>query len=63
VELAPLPSGGTQQVFLQGYADLGGFSVDAKSDWQLSGVLAYQYTPKIAFVGGWGRLSLSEART
>jgi hypothetical protein len=46
------------QVFVQVYGDYGGFGVGAKSDWQVVGLLGYQYNATTSFFGGYRYLSV-----
>jgi hypothetical protein len=46
------------QFFAQVYADVGGFGVGAKLDWQVVGILGYQYSPTTSFFGGYRYLAV-----
>lgn len=47
------------KVYVQLYGDLGGFGVGAKSDWQVVGLLGYQYDATKSFFGGYRYLAVN----
>jgi hypothetical protein len=52
----------TPQLFFQAYADVGGFGVGAKSDWQLAGLIGYDYNKTVTFFGGYRYLAVNYDR-
>ena len=52
----------TPQFYAQFYGDYGGFSVGARSDWQVQGILGYQYSPTTSFFAGYRYLSVDYNR-
>ena len=52
----------TPQFYLQAYADAGGFGVGAKSDWQIAGLVGYEYSRNVTFFGGYRHLAVDYDR-
>jgi hypothetical protein len=52
----------TPEFYLQFYGDIGGFGVAAKSDWQVAGLIGYQYNPSATFFAGYRYLSVDYNR-
>jgi hypothetical protein len=50
------------KTFLQLYADGGGFGVGAKSDWQIAGLLGYDYSRSLTFFGGYRYMAVNYNR-
>jgi hypothetical protein len=51
----------TQQMYLQFEGDVGGFDVGAKSDWQIAGLVGYDYNKSITLFGGYRYLAVDYA--
>jgi hypothetical protein len=49
----------TPQFYLQAYGDVGGFGVGAKSDWQVAGLVGYEYSRSVTFFGGYRHLAVN----
>jgi hypothetical protein len=52
----------TPQFYVQAYGDVGGFSVGAKSDWQIAGLVGYEYSRAVTFFGGYRYLAVDYDR-